>query len=94
MRKSWIFLCAISTVFIISAASLNAQNWVTFEGETMAAGKLQLAGILTSPQGDGPFPAVVLLHVCEGLKDEGAQAQQGTWAKLLTGRGSFISMEP
>ena len=30
---------------------------------------LVLTGILTKPEGDGPFPAVVLLHGCTGIND-------------------------
>ena len=66
MRKAKILPGAILAIILIAAASVSAQNWVTFEGETATAGTLQLSGILTAPEGEGPFPAVVLLHVCAG----------------------------
>ena len=47
-----------------------AEN-VQFESNSKSEdGKpLILSGILTKPNGKGPFPAVVLLHGCGGLED-------------------------
>jgi len=58
------FLLIIGTVLLAEAADI-----VRFKGsDTTAAGTpLTLAGKLTKPQGDGPFPAVVLLHGCDGI---------------------------
>jgi len=41
-----------------------------------------LRGLLLRPKGNGPFPAVVLLHGCRGI-----QAYQKDWAAQLTGWG-------
>jgi dienelactone hydrolase len=37
------------------------------EATTFNAGSVQVRGYLTRPKGEGPFPAVVLLHSCLGL---------------------------
>lgn len=42
----------------------------------------ELTGFLRIPDGDGPFPAAVLLHGCEGVK-----AFQQEWAAHLTAQG-------
>ena len=44
-----------------------------------------LPGILTKPQGAGPFPAVVLLHGCGGHK--GSWPRTESWSKRLVGWG-------
>jgi dienelactone hydrolase len=41
-----------------------------------------LTGILTLPSGKGPFPAIVVLHGCDGV-----QEQEQTWAARLNGWG-------
>ncbi|MFQ5897865.1 MAG: dienelactone hydrolase family protein [Candidatus Methylomirabilia bacterium] len=53
-------LCSVS-----SAAS--GEN-VTFAGKTTSDNPLTLTGILAKADGDGPFPAVVLLHGCSGIR--------------------------
>ena len=44
-----------------------------------------LSGYLTLPPGDGPFPAVILLHGCSGLP--GALRRLGEWAEWYRARG-------
>lgn len=39
-----------------------------------------VTGYLFRPQGDGPFPAVILMHGCDGLEWE--RPQQGNWRLL------------
>ena len=53
---------------------------------------LQLPYDLTKPAGDGPFPAVVILHDCSGLgpKSSGAPWR---WASELTFRG-YVTLWP
>jgi dienelactone hydrolase len=41
-----------------------------------------LTGILTLPRGNGPFPAIVVLHGCDGV-----QEQEQAWAARLNGWG-------
>ncbi len=42
-------------------------------------------GFLTRPSGDGPFPAVVLLHGCSGLPP--SLSRMGEWAEWYRARG-------
>ncbi len=60
------FLGPLFLLFFSALVSISAQDWVSFEGKTLAGEKLQLAGILTVPKGDGPFSAVVMLCGCAG----------------------------
>jgi len=42
-------------------------------------------GILTKPEGNGPFPAVVLLHGCGGIQDGNTRSE--AWSKRLVNWG-------
>ena len=44
-----------------------------------------LSGILTKPNGEGPFPAVVLLHGCSGL--EQGKKRSESWSDRLVDWG-------
>lgn len=46
---------------------------------------LMLTGILTKPEGIGPFPAVVMLHGCSGVQRFKTQFE--SWANRLVGWG-------
>ena len=52
--------------FFVMASVAGAEEWVTFKGHTKTGDELTLKGILEKPQGQGPFPAVVMLHGCGG----------------------------
>ena len=45
---------------------------------------LMLTGILTKPEGTGPFPAIVMLHGCSGVQKF---TQYESWAKRFAGWG-------
>lgn len=47
----------------------------------------QVSGILSRPEGKGPFPAVVLLHTCAGMTDTVAQF----WPRYLAQLG-YVSL--
>jgi dienelactone hydrolase len=49
-----------------------------------------LTGILTKPEGDGPFPAVVLLHGCGGIDD--ANSRDKAWVKRLVSWG-YVTLQ-
>ncbi|MCX6224514.1 MAG: dienelactone hydrolase family protein [Bacteroidia bacterium] len=59
---------AIFAIWIIGSVAYGAEV-VSFKGTTkIASGDfVTLTGKLTKPQGDGPFPAVVMLHGCRGF---------------------------
>ena len=73
------FLMIIGAVILAEAADI-----VTFKGtDTTEDGTpLTLTGKLTKPQGNGPFPAVVLLHECAGIK-----SYQDVWAERFASWG-------
>jgi len=58
----------ILAIWLIGSAAF-ATEVVSFKGTTkIASGDfVTLIGKLTKPQGDGPFPAVVLMHGCSGI---------------------------
>jgi dienelactone hydrolase len=56
-----------------------AEN-VTFKSELEG---IELTGILTKPEGDGPFPAVVLLHGCGGIN----KGRDNAWVNRLVKLG-------
>jgi len=72
------------TLVIVTSTSVIAADIVTFKGTdiTAAGTPLMLTGKLTKPQGNGPFPAVALLHGCGGIR-----AYQDVWAGKLTSWG-------
>ncbi len=73
------FLLIIGTVLLAEAADI-----VTFKSTdtTPAGAPLMLTGKLTRPQGAGPFPAIVLLHECAGIK-----SYQDVWADRFASWG-------
>ncbi len=44
---------------------------------------------LLKPEGDGPFPAIVMLHDCSGLGPRSSGAP-GRWSALLAGQGYVV----
>ncbi|MGI9317618.1 MAG: dienelactone hydrolase family protein [bacterium] len=44
-----------------------------------------LTGYLTRPEGDGPHPAMVLLHTCAGISEH-----EASWAETLVGWGYVV----
>lgn len=46
-----------------------------------------LTGILRRPNGNGPFPAIILIHSCFGPQD-----YQGKWAEVLTNWG-YVTLQ-
>jgi len=66
MVRKIVIAFALLTVILTPAG---ANETVTFKGtpHTQNGDFLTLAGQLTKPKGDGPFPAVVVLHGCSGL---------------------------
>jgi len=82
-RKILMVVLVIATLTLAACAST-----VKFKGPTSIADKtpLMLIGSLMKPQGDGPFPAVVLLHACAGIDD-----RQHIWAWRLKKWG-YVSL--
>jgi dienelactone hydrolase len=62
-------LIALLLLTFGAAMSAAAADTVTFKSTSKTKGneRLMLTGNLTRPDGHGPFPAVVLLHGCQGI---------------------------
>ena len=73
-------LMVIGTVISSPAA-----DEITFKANstTLIGDPVILTGKLTKPQGDGPFPAVVFLHACQGPMP----AYEEPWVERLTSWG-------
>jgi dienelactone hydrolase len=87
MKKRRIVLAAVAAIALIAAASLHAQEWVEFRAMDEWGEALQLKGILTVPSGKGPFPALIMLPECHGLKEPVVAKQQQSWADRLASWG-------
>lgn len=79
-------------LLVIGTASITAgfeSKEVRFKGTGMSSGgeQLILTGKLVRPQGDGPFPAVVLLHTSFGMG-----TYEDIWAKRLATWG-YVSLQ-
>jgi dienelactone hydrolase len=61
----FVTLCiVIGTIFLGSCSSTLKYK---FKGTSGIGKEIELRGNLFKPEGDGPFPAVVLLHGCDGI---------------------------
>jgi dienelactone hydrolase len=70
---------------VISSSAL-----ISFKSTT--DGKPQdIPALLLKPQGDGPFPAIVIMHDCSGL-GPGSSGSPARWANILAAGGYVIIM--
>jgi dienelactone hydrolase len=78
----------IFAIWLIGSAAFAAEV-VSFKGTTkIASGDfVTLTGKLTKPQGDGPFPAVVLMHGCGGIVK-----YNDDWAERLASWG-YVALQ-
>lgn len=65
---------------------------IMLSGATAAAQTLPIPYVLGRPAGDGPFPAVVILHDCSGLGPRSSGAPM-RWSAELTRRG-YVTIWP
>ena len=91
-RKMLIRTSMFIFLFVSLVTCAWAAEWVDFEGKTPGGERLQLRGILNKPKGNGPFPAVVMLCGCGGLKNNNDAKQQNAWAKRLMNWG-YVSLQ-
>jgi dienelactone hydrolase len=64
---------------------------VTLPTAMADGGTEQIPARLLKPPGDGPFPAVVVLHDCSGLSPRSSGAPM-RWATLLAGQGYVVTV--
>src|SRR5437868_3574633 len=80
--------------------AVNAQQpvrgfaWVNFDSAPIQADQppTPIYGLLGVPTGEGPFPALVLMHGCGGmlLTNGGLQARYRQWLELLRDEGYVV----
>lgn len=58
---------------------------VTFKSSSESGKLITLTGVLKKPEGNGPFPAVVLLHGCGGFEDSKNRSE--AWSERLLSWG-------
>ena len=88
-------LCRIMRVFFAPLAALLLCGFtqpqpVVFDasGTALAAGGIaKIQGLLSKPEGNGPFPAIVILHTCGGVR----QNLSHVWPDLLVELG-YVSL--
>jgi len=81
-------LCAL--LLLIGALSTTvAADTVEFMGSSrdLLGNPVKLTGKLTKPPGKGPFPAIVLLHGCSGMKN-----REGLWVERLKDLG-YVALQ-
>ncbi len=69
------------------SADPDAVSFRSSEGNVLG-GALTLTGRLKKPEGDGPFPAIVLLHGCGGIQAN----RDHRWAERLAGWG-YVTLQ-
>lgn len=90
IKKKSIISWGLVGILIIATVTLAvAADTVTFQGttKTKAGDFVMLKGKLTKPQGDGPFPAVVMLHGCRGI-----DKAQDAWAERFASWG-YVALQ-
>jgi dienelactone hydrolase len=79
-------VCGFLRPFAGKAAAAAAPEQVEVEGK--------LKGTLYRPDGNGPFPAIVALHGCDGLTEKGVIAHRyADWGERLAASG-FVVLFP
>jgi len=88
IRQSLIAPLLVIGIMISAAAA----DTVTFKGMSATGGgkPIMLTGNLTKPQGEGPFPAVVMLHGCLGMG--WYEKYFGIWARRIASWG-YVSLQ-
>ena len=75
-------ICVPAFVVLILARAVAGAQPLVFNAETVGAPQSNASGELFAPSGAGPFPAVVVLHGCNGVTPH-----YRNWARHLAGWG-------
>ena len=87
--RSLLVIITIFAIWLMGSPTF-AVEAVSFKGTTKKIAShdfVTLTGKLTKPQGDGPFPAVVLMHGCAGILE-----YNETWAERLATWG-YVALQ-
>ncbi len=81
--------CAVC-LFVLGLTSVNAEGVVrSMLSFPSAVSSMEIPATLIKPDGDGPFPAVVIMHDCSGL-GPGSNGAPGRWAEALVAQGYVV----
>ncbi len=58
------------TLMAISTIPVQAGEWIDVPGPKYRGKDLTLPGLLMKPEGEGPFPVVVIAHGCQGMQQQ------------------------
>jgi dienelactone hydrolase len=78
-------ILALVTLLLIDPAKAEEQQLTV----TPPGWSINLPALLIKPEGDGPFPAIVMLHDCSGLGPRGSGAPR-RWANELVPQGYVV----
>lgn len=87
--------CALALLSALALDNAPAQADTPYSGSTVTVasttdGRPQdIPATLLKPDGDGPFPAIVIMHDCSGLGPRSGGAP-GRWAHLLAAQGYVV----
>jgi dienelactone hydrolase len=89
MYKKYLIIIMLLFGFIVQISFADS---VKFKSNSKGKDEmpLMLTGILTEPEGDGPFPAVALLHGCSGL--QGSKSRSELWSNRLVNWG-YVTLQ-
>jgi len=85
-RRSLALLIAI---LLVTVSNTDAGEWVTFKSYKKSA-DFMLKGLITKPEGSGPFPAIVMLHGGSGIDGIGKNTYE-KWAQRFADWG-YVSL--
>ena len=91
LLRSALFLPLLIALCGTAAADvLPFTGWaVSMPARTIDGGTEEIAATILKPAGDGPFPAVVMMHDCSGLGPRSSGAPR-RWGDLLAAQGYVI----
>ena len=88
IRSKWLYALLAATILLavsqtpVQAASKSSISFLSAKLR-FASEPMEVSALLAKPDGNGPFPAVVLLHTCGGMNS----AVWEDWPQYLTGLG-------
>ncbi len=91
MMRLW-FSAALSIA--LGGVPAQAQDKVSFpstDSDLKGGTPTTITGYLFKPEGPGPFPAVIGMHGCDGLVEDGKlKPLYGTWGEVLSKEGYLV----
>src|SRR4029434_379524 len=77
--------------FMFLGGCVSTTSGLSITTTTTNGGAEQIPAALMKPDGNGPFPAVVIMHDCSGLGPR-SSGSPGRWATELVSQGFVVSL--